>query len=219
MIEINKCYRFKSEFAQELNLPKHQIDRRQDELLEWLQNFFDFDFFEGNPKRIIIKEIYGEYQPLPRKVPSARELTEEKKERYAQFTINSLSDEFEPNSQAKIAREAIAEFGYELYSHTSIEAVAKHYIKEPMHEYGENDGQKIWVWYTTYKPMTQEEIADWHGMLSANRISEKEAAQAFYRQEQGEDVSKEKQYFRNALKELKEKYGDIAVLVSSWRRK
>ena len=61
MIEKNTLYKFKAEFAKELNIPTNQVDRRQAELLEWLSNFFDYEFFEGNPKRIYIKEIYGEY--------------------------------------------------------------------------------------------------------------------------------------------------------------
>lgn len=173
MIEINKCYRFKSEFAKELGIPGNQTDRRQEELLEWLKNFFDYEFFEGNPKRIIIKEIYGEYQAMPRKLPNQELLTEEKKKSYVEFTIKALGNDFKPNSQRRIAREAIAEFGYELYSHTSEEAVAKRYIKEPMHTYGENDGKKIWVWYNTYEPLSDDVLADWRNILEKNNIAEK----------------------------------------------
>lgn len=70
MIKVNTIYKFKAEFAKELGIPANQIDRRQEELLNWLSNFFDYIFYEGCPKRILIKEIYGEYQPLPRKTPS-----------------------------------------------------------------------------------------------------------------------------------------------------
>lgn len=217
MLEINKIYRFKDEFAKELNLPINQINRRQEELLEWLKNFYDYEFLPGNPIRIMILEIYGEYQPMPRKVPNQRELTREKEEKYTQFTIDSLGDEFKPNSQAKIAREAIQEFGEELYSHTSVRAVAQRYIKEPMETYGESDNHGIWVWFSSYEPLDEELAEEWRHILKEHRISEEEAANAFYRQESGEDISKEKQYYKNALREFQNKYNDIPVRVSKWR--
>ena len=48
MIEINKVYRFKDEFAKELSIPSNQIDRRQKELLDWLTNFFVYKFLMTN---------------------------------------------------------------------------------------------------------------------------------------------------------------------------
>ena len=214
MLEINKVYRFKDEFAKELNLPFNQINRRQEELLEWLKNFYDYEFLPGNPIRIIIREIYGEYQPMPRKFS---DLTQEKKEKYTEFTIASLGPEFEPNSQARIARKAIQKFGKSLYSHTNVQAVAKRYIKEPMETYGESDNQNVWVWHSSYEPLGDELLIEWRHILKECKISEEEAADAFYRQESGEDISKEKQYYKNALREFQNRYSDIPVRVSKWR--
>lgn len=219
MIEINRNYEFKKEFCALLNIPNNQVDRRQGELLAWLSNFFEFDFYNSKPKRIVIKEIYGEYQPMPRKVPSQEALTADKKERYTQFTIASLGTEFKPNSQSKIAREAIDAFGFELYHHTNQESVVRRYIKDPFYKYGESNNLKIWVWYSSYEPLGKEVLDDWHVIMTNEHISTEEAANAFYRQEQGEDISKEKSYYKKAMARFKEKYHDIPVLVESWKLK
>ena len=60
-------YSLKKEFAPMLGIPNNQIDRRKEELYEWLKNFFVFEILDGVPIRIHIKETIGEYQPLPRK--------------------------------------------------------------------------------------------------------------------------------------------------------
>lgn len=219
MIKINVMYKFKAEFAKELNIPANQVDRRQEELLTWLTNFFDYEFYDGHPKRILIKEIYGEYQPLPRKIPSQEALTAEKKEKYTTFTIAALGTEFKPNSKSRVARGAIEAFGYEEFSHTSVRAVAERYIKEPFNKYGETDNRKVWVWYSTYKKIDDAIFEEWRNILREEHIAEDEAANAFYRQEQGEDISVEKGYYKNAQQRFKEKYGDIAVLVTSWKLK
>ena len=60
-LELNKLYKFKEEFCVELGIPKNQVERRLDELLNWLGNFYDFEFKKGRPHCIVIKEIIGEY--------------------------------------------------------------------------------------------------------------------------------------------------------------
>ena len=215
----NQVYEFKKEFCKELNITTYQAERRLEDLLEWLKNFFDYEFYDGKPKRILIKEIYGEYQPLPRKVPSQETLTAEKKEKYTVFTIAALGTEFKPNSQSKVARDAIRDFGKELYHHTNPEAVVKRFVKEPFKTYGESDNKKVWVWYSTYTEIKSDVLDDWRKILREEHIAEDEAANAFYRQEQGEDISVEKGYYKTAQQRFKKKYGDIAVLVTSWKLK
>lgn len=218
MIE-NQIYEFKKQFCAELGIPVYQIERRFDDLLEWLKNFFDYEFYDGKPKRILIKEILGEYQPMPRKLPSQEVLTAKKKKDYSDFTIASLGTEFKPNSQSRVARNAIYSFGYKKYHHTNVKAVIRRYVKEPFKTYGESDNKKVWVWCSTYSPVKDQVLEDWRKILRDEHIAEDEAASAFYRQEQGQDVSKEKQYYRNAQDKFKEKYGDILVLVTSWKLK
>ena len=67
--------------------------------------------------------------------------------------------------------------------------------------------------------MTEEVLAHWRRILDEEHINERDAANAFYKQEQGEDISKEKQYYKNAMERFRAEYGDIPVLVKSWRLK
>lgn len=198
MLIEKKVYAFKEEFCKLLQIPTNQVERRLDELLDWLKNFYDFKFFKGRPHRIQIIEIFGEYRPLPRKAPSQDALNQEKRKDYSDFTIASLGVEFKPNSKARVARQAIDAFGQIKYGHTNVEAVSKRFVKEPFETYGETDNKKVWVWYSTYEKISDEIIEDWRKIMSEEHISEKEAANAFYRQEQGEDISKEKGYYKKA---------------------
>lgn len=216
MIE-KQVYLFREEFCKELKIPINQYKNRQEELLEWLTNFFDFDYLPGRPIRINIKEIYGEYQQLPRKSPKQDELNKQKKEDYEKFTIAALGTEFKPNSKMRVARQAIDSFGYEKYSHTNAEWVSRKYVKEPFEKYGETDNQQVWVFYSTYEKVPADILEDWRQILREEHIGEEEAANAFYKQEQGQDISKEKSYYKKAQERFSSKYNDIPILVKSWK--
>lgn len=86
-------------------------------------------------------------------------------------------------------------------------------------KYGECNNVRRWVWYSTYEPLDDKILERWRAIMSEEHISEQEAANAFYRQEQGEDVSKEKGYFKKARDRFLEEFGDFAILVSDWRLK
>ena len=212
-----QVYLFREEFCKELKIPINQYKNRQEELLEWLTNFFDFDYLPGRPIRINIKEVYGEYQQLPRKSPKQDELNKQKKVDYEKFTIAALGTEFKPNSKMRVARQAIDSFGYEKYSHTNAEAVAKRYVKEPFEKYGETDNQQVWVFYSTYEKVPADILEEWRQILREEHIGEQEAANAFYKQEQGQDISKEKSYYKKAQERFADKYNDIPILVKSWK--
>lgn len=212
-----KIYKFKSEFCKELNIPANQYDRKQNDLLQWLNNFYIYELLPGNPIRIQIKEVIGEYSPMPRKLPKQEELTSQKKKDYEDFTIAALGTEFKPNSKSRIARDAIAQFGRAKYNHINPKSVAERYVKEPFDKYGETNNEKLWVYYSTYAPLGERELEHWRAILADKKIGETEAANAFYRQEQGEDISKEKQYYKEALEIFESIYFDRPVLVKKWR--
>ena len=167
----------------------------------------------------MIKEIIGEYQPLPRKAPKQDELTKEKKEMYAEFTKFSLTPEYTPNSKSKVAREAINSFGKEKYGHTSQRWVVDKFIKEPFNKYGETNDESLWVYYSTYQPLENSVVDEWRKILREEHIGEDEAKNAFYRYAEGEDISKEIGYFKKARMRFEEKYNDIPILVKEWRLK
>lgn len=217
MIEIG-IYEFKTEFWPLIGIKKNQWENRKEDLLEWLTNFYDYELLEGRPLRIHIKEVYGEYQPLPRQVNNTA-LSEEKKQRYTAFAIASLGTEFKPNSKAKTTREALDAFGRKDYGHENVQSISKRYIGPAFDQYGETNGIRHWVWYPSYEPLSEKELERWRLIMAEEHISEQEAANAFYRQEQGEDISKEKGYYKKARARLKEEFGMNAVLVSDWRLK
>ena len=218
MIKANTIYDFKGEFFQELGITLYQFRTRKQDLLDWLSNFFDYEIYDGRPIRIFVKEIIGEYRPLPRKV-NKKELTQQKVLRYTDFTLTALGEEYAPNSKARVAREAIENFGYDEFGHTSVEAVARRYTGPAMDQYGEHNDKYQWVWYKTYLPLTDLELKTWIQILKEEKIAEEDAANAFYRQESGEDISKEKNAYRTAQSRFKEIYGSIPVKVPEWRLK
>lgn len=214
-----KRYQLKKEFFPMLGISEKQWERRKKDLLEWLKNFYDYEIIEGLPIYIEIKEQYGDYQPLPRKSCNQSKLNAEKNEAYSKFTIAALGTEFKPNSKMRVAREAIDSFGYEKFSHTNAKFIATKFVKPSFDKYGETNNKNVWVYYSTYLPFPEEVVEDWRTILREEHISEEEAANAFYRSEQGEDISQEKQYFKRARERFIEKYGEFPVLVKEWKCK
>ena len=215
-IEKGQIYDFKKEFWLLTGIKKNQWESRREELLEHIGNFYDYELLDGRPIRIKINEIYGTYQPLPRKnlISMAQ-----KQEDYKMFTIAALGTEFKPNSKAKTTREALSAFGREKYGHDNVQGVSKRYVGPVFDEYGESNGIRRWVWYETYEPLDQQTLERWRQIMFEEHISESEAANAFYRQEQGEDISKEKSYFAAARARFKAEFGSCPILVSDWRLK
>lgn len=207
----------RKELNEKYSISKNQWNLRHDDLLNHLQDFMDIieiKSIKGTYKYEVKGELPDSIPPLPRK-----SLMEQKKKDYETYTIAALGTEFKPNSKSKIAREALADFGNEKYGHTSQKAVVERYVKEPFDKYGESDGKKYWCYYNTYTIIEDDVLEDWRKILKQEHISEEEAANAFYRQQQGEDISKEKQYYKNALERFKEKYGSIPILISQWKVK
>lgn len=215
-VERNHSYDFKAEFWPMVGIKKNQWETRKKDLLEWLENFFDYELIEGRPIRILIKDIYGKYQPLPRKNIFT---AEQKIEDYKEFTIAALGVEFKPNSKAKTSREAINAFGREKYGHDNAEGVSRRFVGPLFDEYGECNNVRRWVWYSTYEPLDDMALERWRRIMEEEHISEREAANAFYRHAEGEDISKEKGYFKAARDRFVTEFGDYAILVSDWRLK
>ena len=218
-METNKVYRFKEEFCKELNIPMNQAERKLDELLEWLNNFFVYDFLPGRPNRIFIKEIIGEYQPLPRKKHNQDALNTKKITEYTNFAIASLGTQYKPNSKMKASRDAINAFGKKIFHHTNAKYVAKTYVGPAFNTYGESDGKKIWVYYNDYTPIPAEELEQWRLIRHKCNIDQDEAANAFYKYAQGENIDVKVNAYKKAMDIFMEKYGDFPVLVESWRLK
>lgn len=219
MIECGKPYRFRKEFCPMLSISDYQVTRRKKDLLDWLTNFYDYDFKEAPSESaiIIIKEIIGGYQQMPRKLPKQDALTQQKKKEYGDYTIASLTPQFQPESGCHIARNAIDDFGYFKYGHTSDEWVARNYVMPALKKHGEKSNRYVWVWYINYRPLNEEELDAWLTILREENIDEKAAANAFYRKAKGENIDKEINYYQKALKRIQKLYNKIPVNVSEWR--
>lgn len=220
MIEIGKTYQFKNEFCKELGISNYNVDRRKSDLLEWLKNFYDYELVGKSPICIVINDIIGEYQPLPKKsydMTLRLKEQEAKKAKYRDFTIDALGIEFKPNSKSKIARDAMRSFGRKEYGHINQKMVVERYVKEPFDANAETNGNNVWVYYSNYQAMDEETVEYWRQILREESIGEDEAANAFYKQEQGQDISEEKGYYKKAVERFKEEYGDIPVLVREWK--
>lgn len=222
MIEANKIYLIIEEFLPELNITQYQYKRKRADLLEWLTEFYDYELINTNPKKIKINAVYAEYQPLPRKgysIENRKAKTAHKETDYLQFTIAELGNEWKPNSKSNIARKAIESFAKEKYGHDNVQGVAQRHVGPVMDTYGEKTNERYWVWYVTYTIVEQDIKEEWLKILEEEHLSEKEAANAFYKHAQGEDVSKEINYYKKAQNRFKEIYGDILVSVSKWKLK
>lgn len=218
MVKEPGIYLLKKEFFKENKIPDKQWEKRKEELLDWIGCFYDYELKGSSPIMIIIHEVIGTYEPLPRKV-NTKELQANKIKDYTTFTIAALGTEFKPNSKAKVAREAMRSFGTEQYGHENLKYVTNTFVKPAFDEYGESNGIRRWVWYETYEPLDEETLERWRRIMAEEHISEQEAANAFYRQEQGEDISKEKGYFAKARERFKREYGSCPILVADWKLK
>lgn len=213
-----QSYKF-NDFCNELKITKYQRENRLNDLLEWLRNFYDYDFIRGNrtPHYIIIKDIYGDYQPLPRKNVDT---TKQKQEEIKTFVrTQHLTSEFQLTSKVRAAREYIEEEGYGKYGLTNDKYVASTYVKEVFDIYAEADGNYVWAWYSSYTAIPEHILADWSAIRREERIHDDAAASAFYKMAQGEDIGTEMSRYERALARFREKYGDTPVYVESWRLK
>lgn len=217
MLEL-KTYKF-NDFCEELKIPRGQRERRLKELLNWLTNFYSYEFIKGKgtPHYITIKEIYGEYQPLPRKNVNT---TKQKHEEVKTFICTKhLTSQFQLTSKTHAAREYIKEEGYEKYGLTNCKYVASAYVKEVFDTYAESDGKYVQAWFSTYTVIPEDILSDWANIRREERIHDEAAASAFYKMAQGEDIGVEMSRYERALTRFREKYNDTPVYVESWRLK
>ena len=208
-------YVFK-DFCEELGIKPYTYEKRREDLLEWLKEFYVYEIINSRPVKIIIHEELAEYKPIPRSLAEHKAM---KKQKYEDYTKKALGKTYKYNSKSKIAREAIDEFGFENFGHYNQESVTKRYISKPFDEFGETNEKYHWCDFRDYEPLSDEQVKAWKEILKEEKIGRKEAALAFYKQESGEDISKEKSYYKKALKRFKEKYDITPVYVKQWKRK
>lgn len=212
-----KTYKF-SEFCKLLNITKNQRERRLNELLDWLKEFYDYTFIKGSPGTsylIIIHNIYGDYTPLPRKNLNQ---SQQKHQDVQDFILTEyLSTEWRYASKADAARNYIIKEGYDKYHWTNNQYVATTYVKPVFDAHAESDGNRVWAWYSSYTPLPEKILEDWRKIREKEQIDDKKAANAFYKLSQGEDIQQELTAFQRAILNFQDKYNDTPVLIEQWK--
>lgn len=207
----------RSELNKKYNINKNTWSRRHDDLLEYLNDYMCIKEREDNGRYYydIDQDILPqEIPPIPRKSNM-----KEKKDEYKKFTIGALGVEYKPNSKAKVARDAIDKFGCSKYGHSSVAAVVRRYVGPVMEEEGEHSNHMVWVDCFTYEILDTELVNILKQMFKDEKLSEEEMANAFIKQQQGEDISEEKSGYKKVIDRFKEEYGVIPIKVYEWKLK
>lgn len=219
MIEAG-TYALKEELFPLTGITIYQYKHRKDELLEWMKEYFDYELNENvKPIQITIKDVFGEYEPLPTKKYDLKNTREEKKRDYDQYVKDNLPKEPTPYSKAKMSREAMQDFSFKKYGHQSISAVVRRYVGPAMEEFGEHDENMVWVMHNTYAQLDENQLKHWHKILTEEHIDEEAMKNAFIRHSEGEDISAEVSYFQCAQTRFMEVYGGRPIKVYAWRAK
>lgn len=150
MLEL-KAYETK-DLMGALGITRSSWGRRKEEYLDWFKLFFDYEVVIQGEKRVyVIKEIFGDYEPLPRKKKSI-----EVKEYYKQETSKIVKQE-PTNTGSNIARNIVA--ASNKYDHK--EGTASVYVRSILKEGYKVDG-KVWCKRTEdglhYEPIEEEHL-------------------------------------------------------------
>ncbi len=207
----------RSELNKKYNLTKNAWDKRHDDLLDWLNDFFPIKEIQG-------KNGYYYYEvpdELPESIPKLPRKTnmQQKVAEYEQYVINHLPKEPTPLSKTKMSRDAMADFGTDKFGHTSAEGVSRRYVGPAMEEHGQHGEKMVWVNLNTYEKLDEEQEQFLHICFNHMHLSELEMANAFKRYAQREDISKEVDNFNRAIDMFKERYIFRPICVYEWQAK
>lgn len=219
-VQKNTTYNFTKEFMPGLGITKNSWNTRKQDIKEWLKEFYDYTLSDTRPMLITIHAVYGDYEPLPRKSRTISEESKQKITDYDNYVKQHLTPEFQIISKAKMARDAIEDFGLDKYSHYSHEAVARRYTGPAMEKYGEKGDNYYWVWYEDYTQPTEEILHEWFDLLKAHRVTDKDIVAAFNEDVElnvSKNIDSAKERYKAAMYEFKAKYGDIVVRSGEWR--
>lgn len=130
------------EFCELLNISSYIWKKRKEDLLEHLKDYFDYTIelggYHNTEQTIIIREVYDDYEPLPRKTN-----IKEKQQDYKEFTLETIKKE-PLNTVSNIARKAVTdEFLANKYHHKS--RAAENYIRPIINSDEILKGEKVWV--------------------------------------------------------------------------
>ena len=208
----------RNELNQKYGLDNHTWARKHDLLLEHLSLFMDIqEIKEANGRYTY--EIEGELPdtipPVPRK---GKKEKQERMKAYEDFVRSQFSD-FMPHfsSQAKVARDALNNFGRQVYGHNNAKSVAALYIKPAFAKLLEEvPNSDCWVWYKTYEPLDDNALQRWLDILKEEHITEKQQAAAFRASFAGIDISEAYSYYAKAIQRFHAEFNDYTIKVSQY---
>jgi len=213
----------RNKLSNKYNISNNQWQRRHDDLLNHLQDFFSIVEIQDSKTGYYyyeVPDILPDTIPkLPRKSNKQEKIAD-----YEQFVGEHLSEDFEPMSKAKMSRDAIKDFAGEKYGHFSQENVCRVYVGPAMEKLGEK-GQLIkWVNYNTYLPLTEEQQIYLKQCFSSYNITQEDVAEFGYEIiESGiidnKKLTTMKERYENAMNQFKLKYEFRPVRARDWRKK
>lgn len=206
----------RSELTKKYNLTRGQWQNRHDDLLDWMNDFFSIEEIkEGRYFYYIIPDDAPDsIPPLPRKSNKQEKIVD-----YENYVLENLPQNFTPLSKSKMSRDAIEDFGYDKYSHTSYKAVSRRYIGPAMDKHGEHTEKMVWVNVNTYLPLSKDEEDYLHECFHNVHLSEREMANAFKKLAQEQNIDEELDNFNKAIAIFKERYAFRPISVYEWKVK
>lgn len=208
----------RNELNEKYKLDRNIWNRRHDDILDHLRDFMNIEERQTDTGRFyyVVDEdsLPEEIPPLPRKNNA-----QDKRIDYEEYTLRNMTREYQINTKVNIARGAIREFGREKYGHRSENAVAARYVGPVMDEKCQRSSDMFWVNSETYEIMDVEQVGIFFKFLRKHHITEQQAANAFYKQAQGEDISVELNSYKSALEEFYETCHYIPIKVYKWKIK
>lgn len=236
-IETEQVYLFKKVFCQCLLEESEYIaTKRKNDLLKWLTEFFDYELItkKGCADKIIIHQIYKDYEKMPKKQYSIEKRTEirKKREEYLEKFILSLFSE--PGSEeyltySYIARNIPYYSGVQgMFSGISYRTIAISYVKPVLHRVANFIPPKHWVWFECYEKVDEEATKEWIEMLREEERKQNERLieenRKLYLCEDSDLVEKDPpkkkfgkdNFYKKAIDRFKAEYGDFPVQSYRW---
>lgn len=217
---MKKTYLLVKEFLPLVHISNSTFKRRREEILDWWAEQFDYELGKQGKTVTITVDLefnFINYKRLPRSTKAWQEKQAEKMKDYEDFIKKSIPAEGKLTSKAREARLAIDEFGLDKYGHYNDETVSRRYTGPAMEKLCTKSSKGAWVDYETYEPLPEDVVKIWREILKKNYIDEERAANAWYRERNGEDTTAEKNAYRAAMAEFEKETGHAApICVSEW---
>lgn len=226
-IELGKKYLFKEEFCKQILEERPNVyNRKVKQFLQWLREFFIFDYKKSSPSTIIILDILKEYEMFPRYDASNR--IQKRLEREATVEKFIREEVFKDShevctSYSKISRDMQAKG---LITEIKAPTLARGYVNPVLNRMAIKM-YMVWVWNECYEDLTKDQIEEWLQLvisLMRKDKTDEEIIKEYIEIMSIEDdetrniVIKDikQNYYKNAIMIFRSKYGEQPIKVYKW---